>query len=107
MNKTQFVYVKENIVKKTSGGKFKAQIFEGRFDETRLQKTLGKVTTKIIYQTRVAIKSYQIEVGKDIEYERARDNLEYLSQTGNKHPNLIRYFDHKADGQFMFVIYNM
>jgi len=51
----------------------------------------------------LAIKSYQIEIGKEIEYERARENLEFLSQTGNKHPNLIRYFDRQDDGHFMFV----
>ncbi len=96
----------EDISKIPSGGKFKAQIFEGQFKETRHQKTLGKETTKKVYQTRVAIKSYQIEVEKEIEYERARENLEYLSQTGNKHPNLIRYFDHKVDDHFMFV-YNI
>jgi len=79
----------------------KATIHRGRFSYTVKTSVCGM--TKIVkhIDARVAIKKYQ-EVDKDtVNYKRARENLEFLSLTGNKHPNFVRYFDHKIDNSFM------
>lgn len=105
VNKLKFTYVKKNIKMKTHQGMYDAQIFKGRFNEKRLRKLSGNKRIEESTEIQVAIKSYIKDAKEEIKYERARENLEYLSQPGNMHPNLIRYFGHLVDDQqnIMFV----
>lgn len=79
----------------------RATIYKGRFDYTVKTALLGMTKIEEHIDTPVAIKKY-LEADKDkINYERARQNLEFLSLPGNKHPNFVRYFDHAKTEDFM------
>ncbi len=112
-----FKYSRKDVFQTNDGDKSRAKpilqatIYRGKFSENQTQnisKENGGLNgayskkKKPLADVPVAIKTYQLQAATDINYERAQENISFLSLPGNKHPNFIRYYADFTENDFMY-----